>query len=532
MFMSKTTMRLEDTGAFSSLLTDYLNGSEKLMHFYAFAPSMDGMEKAMSACRLPANDRKVLVEALKQQYQGMSVSAKTGINIDLLASENAYTVTTGHQLCLFTGPLYFLYKIITTINLAKELKKAFPKSDFIPVYWMASEDHDFEEVNHVNIYGKKLVWEQDKKGAVGDIPTDTIAPLIEQLTQMLGNEPHAKQLLELLRTAYLSNDDLAAATRVLVNELFGEHGLVVLDGASPALKKIFASEMRDDIFIGSAGKLVNESISELKNAGVGAQVTPRAINLFYMRDGLRERIEQEADRYKVLNTNISFSRDEVETELQEHPERFSPNVVLRPLYQQRILPNLAYIGGPGEIAYWFEYKKMFGHYGIFFPVLMPRNFVMLFDAGVRERLGKLDISKEQLFAETESLIKEFVGRNAGDSLDITSEEEELKKLYSGLAAKAEKIDPTLATAVEAELQKQLNALKALQGKLMRAEKQRQETSVNQLRKIKEKLFPAGSLQERYDNFIPYYARHGKEFITMLMNELSPFEQSMLLIDID
>jgi bacillithiol synthase len=207
-------------------------------------------------------------------------------------------------------------------------------------------------------------------------------------------------------------------------------------------------------------------------------------------------------------------------------------VVLRPLYQQRILPNLAYIGGPAEIAYWMEYKAMFLNHSIFFPILIPRNFVMLFDKGVSERMEKLQLSKKEIFTETEALVKSFVSRNSGESLDISREEEQLKRLYEELGAKAEKIDPTLKGAIEAELQKQLNALKNIQGKLLRAEKQRQEASVNQVRKTKEKLFPNGSLQERYDNFIPYYAKYGKGFLQLLKENLDPLDFKMLLLDLE
>ena len=359
-----------------------------------------------------------------------------------------------------------------------------------------------------------------------------VTVITQQLEHMLGNEPYGNELLEILRGSYTGSNSLAEATHFLVDKLFGEHGVIVIEPDAKLLKRQFIDVMKDDVLAGTNNKLVSEAIEKLKQGGVEAQVSPRAINLFYMREGLRERIERDGNVFKVLNTDLVFSEEQIIKELEEYPERFSPNVVLRPVYQQMLLPNIAYVGGPAEVAYWFEYKSMFDHHNVRFPVLMPRNFVMLFDKALNERIEKLGVTKNELFTETEELIKSYVSRNSGETLDISNEEEQLKDVYRSLISKAEKIDPTLKFAVEAELQKQLNAMKNIQGKLMRAEKQRQETSVNQLRKIKDKLFPEGTLQERHDNFIPYYARHGKAFIEMLVSSLDPFEYKLLMLDLE
>lgn len=530
--MSKHTLDLSETGQFSPLLIRYINGDNALSYFYKYPPSLPSFGKAIAESDHARIDRSLLVKVLNEQYGTMNVHPAVQRNIDALANSGTYTVTTGHQLCLFTGPLYFIYKIITTINLAEALKKEYPANEFIPVYWMASEDHDFAEVDHAHVFGKTLKWEREAGGAVGGLSTEGLDELVSQLEQMTGNEKHGDELTQMLRDAYVKKTNLADATRSFVNALFAEYGLVVIDSRSAELKKLLIPVLNDDIFNNTNEKLVGETIRRMEEQRLEAPVTPREINVFYMREHLRERIVREGDRFIIVNTGLSFTRDELEKELNDHPERFSPNVVLRPLYQQQLLPNLAYVGGPAEVAYWMEYKLMFDRHEINFPVLLPRNFVMLFDKGATERMIKLGISKKEIFMETEALIKAFVSRSSGEALDISNEEEQLKMLYKGLAGKAEKIDPTLKASVEAELQKQLNALRAIQGKLVRAEKQRQETSVNQLRKLKDKLFPDGSLQERYDNFIPYYAKHGKEFISMLKQSLDPFEFKMILLDVE
>lgn len=530
--MGKTTIGLSGTGHFSSLLINYLNGSDQLASFYSHPPTLEGFRNAINESGFAGEDRAVLVNALNEQYLNKKITDAVQKNIHLLQDPSTFTVTTGHQLCMFTGPLYFIYKIVTTINLASSLKKAYPENNFVPVYWMASEDHDFLEINHAHVFGKTLSWEKDAKGPVGKLDTLGVTVITQQLEHMLGNETHGNDLLEILREAYTGSNTLAEATHALVNKLFGEYGVVVIEPDWKSLKQQFVQVMKDDVLAGTNNKLVIDTIEKLKQQGVEAQVSPRAINLFYMREGLRERIERDGNVFKILNADHTFSEEQIIKEIEEYPERFSPNVVLRPVYQQMILPNIAYVGGPAEVAYWFEFKAMFGHHNVRFPVLMPRNFVMLFDKAMNERIEKLGVNRNELFTETEELIKSFVSRNSGESLDISNEEEQVKDVYRSLAAKAEKLDPTLKFAVEAELQKQLNAMKNIQGKLMRAEKQRQETSVNQIRKIKEKLFPEGTLQERHDNFIPYYARHGKKFIDTLVSSLDPFEYKLVMLDLE
>ena len=251
----------------------------------------------------------------------------------------------------------------------------------------------------------------------------------------------------------------------------------------------------------------------MKQAGFGAQVNPREINIFELSDNNRVRIEH--NNNETLNLK---------------PEAYSPNVVLRPLYQQKILPNLAYIGGPGELAYWLEYKTMFEHHKINFPVLVPRNFALQMDEKSISQLHRLGFKTEDIFKETDVLIKEFITKNSGDDISLKAEEDKLTANFQEIITKAAKVDVTLKASVEAEKQKALNSLKNIESKLIKAEKQKQEISLNQIRKIKDKFFPAGNLQERYDNFIPYYLKSGKGLITDLKESFNPFEFEMLILE--
>ncbi len=525
--MHKSLIDFSKTGFFFKLILDYLAGAESVRPFYHYAPSLESFASAIKDKQKELINRPVLVEVLKEQHLKLPNAIASLQQIDLLLQPNTYTVTTGHQLCLFTGPLYFLYKIITTINLADALNKAYPGNHFVPVYWMASEDHDFEEVSRVNIFGKKIVWKQEQKGVTGKIATDSLKNVLEELKPIMGSSENALKLFDIFEQAY-AKPTLAMASAYLVHALFGQYGLLIIDGDDVRLKSEFKNIIKDDILNATNYKLVNSCIQKLAEQNIKAQVNPREINCFYKTEGLRERIEKKDEHYHIVNTDIHFTEVEILTELENHPDRFSPNVVLRPLYQEKILPNVASIGGPGELAYWMEYKSMFEHHHINFPILMLRNCLLWIESTIHERILKLNIHNEELFLPIEEQIKIFLNKQGSD-ISFTHEEKQLKDLYEIIKTKAEKIDPTLKGTVEAELQKQLNILKTIESKLLKAEKQKQEVNINQLKKIKDKLFPEGHLQERHDNFIPFFIKHGDAFITELKEHLNPFEKQLVVL---
>ncbi len=518
MTFRKQHIPLEETRQFSKLFLDYVNGDEKLRAFYSYLPQMASFEQAIADRSMEIFNREVLAEVVSGQYSSnvkvpFSDFPKTNSNIKLLRDKNTFTVCTGHQLCLFTGPLYFIFKIISTINLAERLKKEYPSYNFVPVYWMASEDHDFEEISSVNLFGRKVSWDGNRGGAVGRLKTDSLGPVIEELKQTFGESEKAKELITLFSNAYLKHDTIASATRYMVHELFGEYGLVIVDAADAKLKAQFADLFRDDILNHTNYKLVSATITKLNAAGYEAQVNPRQINVFKLGENERLRIERSDKEILLLE-----------------PEKYSPNVVLRPLYQQMILPNLAYVGGPGEIAYWLEYKAMFDHHRISMPVLLPRNFAVLLDEKSVQVLDKLELRKEDIFKDVDQLIKEFVAVNASADISMKEQEEKLKEMFRELAEKVGAVDITLKANVEAESQKALASLKNIENKLIKSEKQKQETNINQIRKLKDKFLPEGMLQERHENFSPYYLRSGKSFIADLKEAFDPFEFKMLILE--
>ncbi|RYG23183.1 MAG: bacillithiol biosynthesis cysteine-adding enzyme BshC, partial [Chitinophagaceae bacterium] len=335
-------------------------------------------------------DRQVLVQALRRQYQQTDATLATLTNLESLSKPNAFTVTTGHQLNLFTGPLYFLYKIVSVINLAKELSSAYPDSIFVPMYWMATEDHDFEEISYFNFNGKKFRWNREASGPVGRLSTDGLDAVLRLFENELGASQHAKEIAELFREAYIRRTNLTESTRWLANKLFGEYGLVIVDGDDPDLKRGFIPYMKDDIENSTAYETVSATIANMGDYNI--QVNPREINLFYVSDGLRERIVSENDGFRIFGTEMFFTKTELLDQLQTNPERFSPNVIMRPLYQEVILPNLSYTGGGGEIAYWLELKSFFETQQVPFPILMVRNSVVMVSEKQQKKRQALDLS--------------------------------------------------------------------------------------------------------------------------------------------
>lgn len=513
------------TSLFGGLFSDYLNQSDNVKAFFSYPPTLTGFKNILSENSYDTLDRQLLSSILLKQCDKVSNSTSaTRNNIDLLKQKNAYTLTTGHQLCLFTGPLYFIHKIISVIQLAEKLTKEFPDKYFVPVYWMAGEDHDAEEINHTYVYGNKISWSTEDTGSVGNFNTGGIAPVLEELKSLLGNTTHTNDVIELFRKAYLEHNNLNDATRFLVNELFGKFGLVIADGNDIEFKKQFKEEFREDILQQKAFKKVSAAIEKLKSSNYSIQVNPREINCFYMDGAIRSRIEKQDSLYKVVQTNLAFTETEMLELIEQHPEKISPNVVLRPLYQQKILPNIAYCGGPGEIAYWLEYLDMFKSFGIDYPVLVPRNFVSIIDKNVLQKMEKLKMEVTDVFAEEQVLIQNYLA-SKGITISLSEEKSEIEDMYAVLLEKAVNIDKTLEASVKAEMQKAVNGISVIEGKLNKALKSKSDTEINQIKTIKNKLFPLQSPQERIENVSSYLAKYGINWIDSIYHSTNVLSDS-------
>ncbi len=524
--MDSACINYKDTGSFSPTVIDYLEDQPTLRPFYSHRPDINGFAHLLKNKKVIAN-RDVLVEVLLDQYAQLEDYAGS-IEFPLqgvrgLKSENTYTVTTGHQLNIFAGPLYFIFKIVTAIKLARQLKEAFPDKNFVPVYWMASEDHDFAEINYTNIGGKKVHWWYEASGATGRINPETMRQALNQYKGALGIEKHAGELAEIVETAYTKFDKLADATRYLVNALFGQYGLVIIDADDHRFKEHFAPIIEQDIIKQSSFKHISATNKQLEELGVHIQVNPREINFFYLLDGLRERIVFEHDVYKVLNSEISFSETELKQEIAQYPERFSPNVVMRPLYQEFILPNIAYIGGGAEVVYWLELKSNFDHYKVDFPILILRNSGLVIGKETASKIAKMDLCPADLFKTTDQIKNDWTTKHSKHVLNLTGEWRELSGIFEKIKLRAYKIDSTLAPSADAVQARLKHAVDNLEKKLIKAEKKNYHTRLEQVEHIKSDLFPKDSLQERTENFGLFYVKWGQSFIDELIKNFEPLD---------
>jgi bacillithiol biosynthesis cysteine-adding enzyme BshC len=527
--MPTDCISFQTSGYFSTLMQDYLDQKPELKPLYNHFPSLENFEKqiAEKSANFDNKNRSVLVETLQKQYQNIEASDLTKQNISLLALENTFTITTGHQLNLFSGPLYFLYKIISTINLTKELKSKYPSSNFVPVYWMATEDHDFEEINYFNFKGKKIRWNAERSGPVGRLSTEGLEDLFEIYSQELGSSSNANALKKLFEEAYLKHSNLADATRYLANALFASYGLVIIDADNANLKRAFIPFVKEELENQTSFKAVQKSIEEL--APYTVQVNPREINLFYIEDKLRERIIFENNKYVVNNTKISFSKDEIFKLLESNPEKFSPNVIMRPLYQEIILPNLCYIGGGGEIAYWLELKAFFEAVNITFPIILVRNSVLLATEKQAKKADNLNLTWKDLFSKSENLVNEITHKLSPFPIDLTPQKEALDKQFAYLFELAEKTDKSFSGAVKAQEVKQKKGLENLEKRLLKAQKRKLADQLERVTDLQCELFPNNSLQERQANFSEFYLEKGEQLIPFLIQKLKPLEHNFDII---
>ena len=518
------------TGKFTKIVLDYINGAPELKDFYEHAVNVEGIKSAIFERKKYNTNRKLLVDRFLKQYE-FEKSEKIQGNINSLLSENTFTICTAHQPNIFTGHLYFIYKILHIIKLSDFLKNELPEYKFVPVFFMGSEDADLQELNHIELEGEKYVWETAQTGAFGRMRVDeNLLKLIEKISGRLSVEKHGNFLIDLLKKCYSKNTTIEEATFLFVHELFKEFGLLILLPDNASFKNEMISIFEKDIFDHTSSEIVSRS-SEKLSENYKAQAYPREINLFYLKGDIRNRIVPVEDHFVIHDTDIVFSKEEMKAELQQHPERFSPNVILRALFQEVILPDVAWIGGGGELAYWLQLKELFKNYEVPFPVLMLRNSFLVVDEKYQRLLDKLYLKAIDLFKGKEVLLKEIVNKESSLILNLEKQKKEIDKIYAEIKSIVSAIDTTLEEHTKALETKQMNKISALEKKMFRAEKRKFSDQKNQLNKIFAGLFPGDGLQERTENFMLYYSRWGDDFFKILYEASLPLDPEFCIVEI-
>lgn len=528
--MQTSVIKRNDSSYFSAISNDLTYHQD---YFHDFIQRPFSLENIAAQIHLkevnyPQKHREILVETLAKSYKQIEATDLIKSNLVALKERTTYTITTGHQLCLFTGPLYFIYKILHTIKLSEALNEKYPTNRFVPVYWMASEDHDFEEINHFYLFNQKITWETEQNGAVGEFNLDGLDEVKTKL-QELFQRAKSKKINNLINL--FDGKNLAEATFKLVNELFKNYGLIIVDGNQKALKELFIPVIKKEIVSSFSNTCVEQTNVLLEQKGIKPQVFSRPVNLFYNTLQQRSRIIRENEQFKIDGLG-TFTEKELLAEVDLHTERFSPNVILRPLYQETILPNLAYIGGGGEIAYWLQFKKTFDEVQLTYPLIQVRVSLQLMDANAQKKAEKLGLKIEELLMPVDDLKNLFIKRTNTNPLDFSKVEQLSEQLKMELAKLIIEADSTLSSFAEAEKTKLTNQLEAIKAKINRQIKSKFDVSLKQIDDLKQKLFPQNGLQERHDNFLNFCPDGDYEaFIQSVYSQIDPFEKELILLKV-
>lgn len=522
----KNTTRFapEQTRQFSKLFLQYVRQSPELRPFINDWCTETAWGKIIEEKKSFINEEKriILYRAIRKQYEQSGCLLPDTAH--LLTKPTTFTLTTGHQLNIFTGPLYFHYKIITVINAAKELKKRYPDLDFVPIYWMASEDHDVDEISHFRLFGKKYTWHTEQKGAVGRFNPQSLVDLARQ----------APEMHHIFTEAYGNSATLAEATRKIVDYFYGKDGLLVIDGDDVSLKRLFVAALHREIRQQASFHAVMQTTSQLTALGYKPQVTPREINLFYLDDRLRERltVSPQTDRriFRVLNTSLVFDEPELLELAEQNPEKFSPNVILRPLYQETILPNLSYTGGPSELAYWLQLKGMFDLFGVPMPLLLPRNFALLLNEAHQKTLAKVGLTIADIFAAEAENKQKIILHEQNHYTHIGEEIQAVAQQFDLIAEKAARTDITLLKTVQAQKVLTQKKLLHIAGKIRKAQERKHQESIRRWTRLCEELFPSGGLQERSENFLTFLL-NDMTLLDKLKAVFNPFDSGFLVIEL-
>lgn len=523
--MQKKTVSRIKTNQFSTTANKLVYEQEVLAPFIAMPFSIDNLKKQakVKSKEFTQERRDRLVSALKNQLSAADGDCVKQ-NIEKLSFSSTVTITTGHQLNLYSGPLYVIYKIMHVIALSEILNENDAEVDYVPVFWMATEDHDFEEINHFHLFNDTLTWETHQSGPVGRFVMDDFNSTREALLGKFENNPNFANYL----AAFYEKGALAASTREFIHSLFSDYGLIILDADDQSLKRSFAPIMKEELINHVAEPLVQQQTSLLEAEGIGGQVTPRPVNLFFIQNGRRDRIIPENGGFLVGDER--FTQEEFLYRLEKEPDCFSPNVVTRPVYQEFILPNICYVGGGGEMSYWLQLKSVFEAFGVSYPLIQVRNSVQFIEGIALKKLKKLELEITDLFKDVDQLKKDYVLKNEQGELDFQELEAKGQQLSEEILGSVASVDDALlgyARSEVAKLEKQIGGIKQ---KLIRHSKKKHDDAMSQFDNLFERLFPAGGLQERYDNVIPKLAKYGKdEFIKLLHEKMDPLEKDLILL---
>ena len=488
--------------------------------------------------------RENLSSILVKQYKDSNPSLKTQKNINALKTKNTLAVVTGQQLGILGGPLYTFYKIITAIKLSSFLSERYDDYAFVPVFWLEGDDHDFNEVRGISLvndnnenlkisYSEELAGDENK-GSVGNIVFDAaLDNFFAELEKVLRNTEFTQSILEKLKSFYSGGKTFKQSFRELIFWLFDEYGLVIFDPQDKEIKEllkpIFKKEISD--FRKHTEKLVDTSarLEEMYHA----QVKVRPINLFYGNEEGRFLIEPGENDFRLKRKRKKFTYEELMETIDKEPENFSPNVLLRPICQDYILPTAFYVGGPSEISYFAQVMPLYEFYNIEAPVIYPRSSVTILEKNINSIIEKYEINLAELFLDPEKLKHRIIESISQTSIDeiFTNSFSQIETAFDQLKEKLFEFDKTISDAGTKYKQKIFNDLNVLKEKAVEAQKKKHETTLRQIDKVVNLIYPSSNLQEREINFIYFANKYSLSFLKQIFDEIAinKFEHQIITL---
>jgi bacillithiol biosynthesis cysteine-adding enzyme BshC len=526
--MQKYTFHREQTGLFNQQSNWLAYDQEQLSDFISKPFNRNNLyeqARKKSDSFLPEN-REVLVTSLQDQYSTFPPNQFVNKQIQRLKDKNTVTIVTGHQPVVFGGPAYTMYKILHVIRLCEELNAEQQEIHFVPVFWLAGEDHDFEEMRSMKLFHSEIGLDEKLGGAFGRYPFAPIEELKEQVASFFQHS-ESNEIDDLLNN--YKGATIVEATQSLFHYLFGDNGLIVLDPDRKELKHLFSPIMAEELRNQRAFNAMDADKDRFLASGLKAQAHPRAINLFYLGDYSRQRIEQvEADFF--IEGKGGIQQPDLLEELKTHPERFSPNVILRPLYQEVLLPNVCYVGGVGELAYWLQLSPVFKAYDIVFPLIQPRCSIAIIEKRWEKKLSRSGLAMEDFFRPLERIKSERTEKAAADNFDFhplnaanTQLREATEALFNGL-------DQNAVRNISKELHHCEEAIQRMIQSVLRSVKGKQEQELKDLDQLFQGVFPGGSMQERAVSFLQFCSDGKmKQRLNQIRDLIDPFDPDFIFV---
>jgi len=521
-------------GGFSELFLDFVYDFEKVRQFYQYDfRSPSSWQSVATKLKRRPYDRATLVGALEEQNAEFGSPSRTFDHIALLMKPTTFAVVTGQQVGLFGGPLYTMYKTISAIKLSSHLKEMLPDYDFVPVFWVEGEDHDFPEMNHISVLDRDNTIRrieylpggalpERNPGPVGEMVFDSfLEQTMQRLTESLLHTEFTENVLSMLRGCYQPGRSFNQAFTRWMNFLFQEHGVVYISPNDLLLKRLLSPLFEREIqeFPATSQMVISQS-AELEK-GYHAQVKAKSINLFLFHKGGRYLIEPRESDFSLRGTRHFLQKDELVGIAREQPELLSPNVVLRPLAQDVLLPTIAYVAGPSEIAYHAQLKPVYEHMQVIQPVLFPRVSASLIEGAQRRAMERYGLTLTEFFDTSGRVVEKVLEQISDVGVDGVFADtnkrivETLNELRFGLR----EIDPTLLGALDGFSTKVTKGLDALKEKSSAAQRRKNEAAVRQIEKASGGFLPGGALQERELSVLYYLNKYGPDLMRLLFEDL-------------